>query len=106
MASVTVKTWALSDIERAVDRSIDPCACPQCELESRPQTISRVGDWRLAVGARDVTLTVPVSCSRAGHRFLLIISLWHGAKTPALGIRVRNKIGLIVKQAQQPAVGG
>lgn len=99
------KTWTAKDIERAVEQARRDTACPQCEMASVVQVIARVAPWRLAVGVRDVTVTTPVVCSRAGHRFLLIVSLWSPAKTPSAGIKFKKKIGHSVLAPPRPLAG-
>jgi hypothetical protein len=96
------RNWTHSDIERAIEKARDATACPRCPMDSKPRLTSRVGPWRLSVGAADVMITLPVLCARAGHHFILVVSLWRRATTPVGGLRVKNKIELSAPQRPRP----
>jgi len=105
-----IKTWTQEDIYRAIAAALLAEDCPQCPKlldkggARAPAAIETCGPWTLSVGPSDVMVTVHSVCA-ASHRFILVVSLWHRAKTPASPLKIKDKIEMTPPARPRPLAG-
>ncbi len=107
------KTWTLKEIYNAIAAALLVEDCPRCPSlfdaggNSAPSVIETCGPWTLSVARSDVMVTVPAVCHVSCHRFILVVSLWHRAKTPSGGLRLyaKNKIAMTPPARPRPLAG-